>query len=84
MAPRFRNFFIFCLCWLVSSGSAFAAEASKTAQSSETLEMVAKRMRSLTHSLEGMPQPPALDQTIQLPDAVLAIPLNGNSKKEKK
>jgi hypothetical protein len=67
MAPRFKVLvFLFCL------GFASTAAAGETEQNSEALQMVAERMRSLSQSLSGLPQPPSLNQKIQLPDSLLA------------
>lgn len=55
-----------------------SAEALRAAQKLKTQRMIAQRMRSLTHSLEGMPQPPAFQQNIQLPI------VNSNSQQDEK
>lgn len=57
---------------IVWAASAEASEAQaqavlKAQKNAEALQMFAARMRSLTHSLEGMPQPPAFQHKIQLP-----------------
>lgn len=46
-------------------------QASETEQNAEALEMVAARMKSLTQSLNGLPQPPSFDKKIQLPANLL-------------
>ncbi len=65
MGLRFRILFLSAL--LLAIPPVFAAETDQTGQNSEALEMIAERMRSLTNSLEQMPEPPAFNQKIQLP-----------------
>lgn len=65
MALRFK--FFLALVFLSAAPYVFGSNAPQTDQSGDALEMVAKRMRSLTNSLEHMPKPPAFDQKIQLP-----------------
>jgi hypothetical protein len=47
--------------------SASVTEEDPEENSSEALEMIALRMKSLSSSLNEMPEIPQLDQTIQLP-----------------
>ncbi len=57
------NISLFC------SSSAVCAETQETFEenSSEALEMIALQMQSLSSTLNGMPQLPKLNETIQLP-----------------
>lgn len=70
------NIFLFC------SSPAVCAETQETFEenSSEALEMIASQMQSLSSTLNGMPELPKLDQTIQLP---LEDPQDNNSPSDK-
>lgn len=81
MERRFNGAGILLLLLTISC-AAFAGEAPQTDQNSEALEMIAKRMQSLTQSLGGIPDPPAFDQQIQLPGAFIAVPKPSESNKE--
>ena len=66
MGPRFK-FLGFFLLGFLTAGSWLQAQ-QQTGQNSEGLEMIAQRMKSLSHSLSHMPEPPVMNQKIQLPD----------------
>ena len=70
MGRRFSFFILAAVCFGLM-GIAGLQAASDTEQNAEALEMIASRMKSLTQSLNGLPQPPAFDQKIQLPDNLL-------------
>ena len=78
MGPRFRFFIFLVICYGLV-GIAVLQGASDTEQNAEALEMIASRMKSLTESLNGLPEPPAFDQKIQLPE----IPALGHDKDKK-
>lgn len=80
MAPRFK-FFLAVLLLVFSplvfgedAPSAEPSEVQTAGPNSDALEMISKRMQSLTNSLQGMPQPPKFDQKIQLPDSIIKLP----------
>lgn len=80
MGLRFKIFFTLVI--IFSASAAFGMDAPETEQTSDSLEMIAQRMRSLTSSLEGMPQPPAFNQKIQLPGDFLPVPQSSTSSEE--
>jgi hypothetical protein len=58
----------FIFCFLVFSlGSKATAKQISEGDSTEAFEMIALRMQSLSASLDEMPHPPMLHQTIELP-----------------
>ncbi len=78
MGRRFKIFFLGFGCLLFGAFWGYA----QTEQNSEALEMIVKRMKSLTQSLNGLPQPPAMDKTIQIPDTFF-LKSSPNSKDQK-
>jgi hypothetical protein len=71
MGPRFR-FFIAAVFFCVTGIPGLHAQTvTDTEQNAEALEMIASRMKSLSESLNGLPQPPSFDKKIQLPDTLL-------------
>ena len=65
--------------------SVFAAapDAADTESSSASLEMIAERMKALSGSLAAIPEPPRLNQVIQIPNgAVSAEPQTTPDTKE--
>ncbi len=53
-------------------GDFWDAEDGTPANDSQSLEMITQRMKSLSSSLNGMPQPPAFQEKINLPAEVFA------------
>ena len=74
---RFLGVFILGSFCFLGPGTTVFAQARQLSEenSSAALEMIALQMQSLSASLAGMPEPPKLNQTIQLP-------LEGQEEKE--
>ncbi len=60
---------IFGWVCLSAAKAAVCSETEKVVEenTSEALEMIASQMQALSSSLDGMPEPPQLNQTLVLP-----------------
>ena len=75
MERRFRDCFvaallamtIFILFLTFPAFAAAQSHLSETEASSDSLAMIEERMKALSGSLAAMPEPPRLDQVIEIP-----------------
>ena len=77
MERRFRKFKRYPVLWslvpfllsaICIAASDKKAEPPVNENTSASLEMIAERMKALSGSLAGIPEPPQLNQVIQIPE----------------
>ena len=79
MGQEFKKAIFFIILFELLAVAVFAQDIHDDKASSQSLEMIEFRMKSLSRSLSALPEPPRLNQKINLPGY---IPETQNKKTE--